>query len=391
MKALFKYLLSCSLASLAAASTITPEALVQLPEARRDAWELYLKQSRAAAAADQAALAAELAARGMNEALKAPSGGDFKLSAKPGDPWFSGDEAGKLAGVVISYQTPAGGWSKHTGYSKGPRKPGMLWSSQYDPGRSPHYLGTFDNRSTTGQLQFLAGIASATGRDDCKAAFRKGLDYILAAQYPNGGWPQVYPLEGGYHDAITLNDDAMTHVLDLLDGVASGGDPFPFIGEAKREEAAAALGRGIACVMAMQIVMDGKPSAWCAQHDPLTLAPAAARAMEPPSLGAVESATLLRFLMKIREPEPELAACIGHGLDWLERVRIEDGEKPSWARFYDLTNNRPIFPGRDGVIYDTYEELAAHNEVKYDYLSGRPGSVLKNDRRKWLRMLARNK
>ena len=40
----------------------------------------------------------------------------------------------------------------------------------------------------------------------------KGLNFILAAQYPNGGWPQGYPLEGAYHDDITLNDNAMMQI-----------------------------------------------------------------------------------------------------------------------------------------------------------------------------------
>ena len=33
-----------------------------------------------------------------------------------------------------------------------------------------------------------------------RAAFQRGLEYIFAAQYPNGGFPQIYPLAGGYHD-----------------------------------------------------------------------------------------------------------------------------------------------------------------------------------------------
>lgn len=373
----------------AAAAPVTPERVSRLPAPQRAGWDDYLARSRAAAAADQAALAAELARHGMTAAVKAPSGGDFKPSAKPGDTWFAGREAAKLADIVISYQTPAGGWSKHTGYNKGPRRPGMLWSSQYEPGRSPHYLGTFDNRSTTAQLQFLAGVAHATGREDCKSAVLKGLDYILAAQFPNGGWPQVYPLEGGYHDSITLNDDAMTHVLEILQAVSSTDPVFSFVGETKRQQAAAALDRGIACVIAMQVEQDGKRTVWCAQHDALTLAPCAARKMEPASLSGVESANLLKFLMTLPDPRPELVACIHHGLDWLESVKIDGAGEARWARFYDLQDSRPIYPGRDGVIYMTYQELAARNETAYDYHSSRPGSVVNNGRKKWLKMLAK--
>ncbi|HRC84793.1 MAG TPA: pectate lyase, partial [Thermoanaerobaculia bacterium] len=53
-------------------------------------------------------------------------------------------------------------------------------------------------------------------------------DYVFAAQYPNGGWPQNYPVERGYHEAITLNDDAMVHILEVLHDLAEGDNHFAF-------------------------------------------------------------------------------------------------------------------------------------------------------------------
>ena len=342
----------------------------------------------------------------MAQALKAPSGGDFKLSADRGDAWFSSDDAKALADVVLSYQTPAGGWSKHTGYARGKRQPGMLWSSQYEPGKSPHYLGTFDNRSTTEQMKFLACMWQATKREDCKAGFVKGLNYLLAAQYPNGGWPQVYPLEGDYHDHITFNDDAMTHVLELLQMIAGNDPACAFLDEAMRAKATAALEKGLACVIRMQIVQNGKKTAWCAQHDPLTLVPAEARAMEPAALSGMESASLLKFLMGLPRPNAELVACIDSGLAWLDAVKLTglrrtklDGKtafvpdaastEVFWARFYRLADNQPVFPGRDGVLYRSFNDMAAHNSLGYDYLSSRPGSVATNGQKKWRKAMAK--
>lgn len=398
--------LSLLLGSLSAlAVPLEPARLDSLPPAERATWATYLERSAALARADQAALEAELKAEGLETALPAPSGGDFKMSKKPGDPWFGGPEAKALTEIILSYQTPAGGWSKHGGYSKGPRRPGMLWSSQYEPGRSPHYLATFDNRSTTEQLQFLANVAQATDRDDCREAIRRGLDYVLAAQFPNGGWPQVFPLEGGYHDNITLNDDATAHILELLRDVATGDERFDFLPREKHTAARDALARGIACLLEMQVRQDGKPTGWAGQHDPLTLAPAEARKMEPSALASTETANLLKVLMTTEDPDRNLIAGIEAGLAWLERVRLTglkrtkidgrtayvedpDSDEVHWARFYHLATNRPLFPGRDGVIYDSFDEMAKHNKLGYDFYSTRPGSVLNSSRKKWLKMLA---
>ena len=388
-----------------AARAGTADSIDQVPAAQRPAWTNYLEISRAKAAADHAALQAELDAHGMKSAQRASSGGDFKLSAKPGDTWFGGPEAKALADVVISYQTPAGGWSKHTGYAKGPRQPGMQWSSQSDPGKSPHYLGTFDNRSTTEQMTFLSQVWLATKRDDCAAAYTRGLNYIFAAQYPNGGWPQVYPLEGGYHDCITLNDDALTHILEVLFAIIQNDPATAFLDAEIRGKARAAFDRGIDCVLALQVVQDGDKTAWCAQHDAVTLAPAGARKMEPATLSGVESANLLRFLMTLPDPSPEVIASIESGLAWLERVKItglrrttRDGKtvfepdasstEPYWARFYNLADSTPVFPGRDGIVYRTFNEMAANNPSGYDFLGTRPGSVLYNGQKKWREKLA---
>src|SRR6185437_7298286 len=46
--------------------------------------------------------------------------------------------------------------------------------------------------------------------------------FLLAMQYPNGCLPQIYPLEGSYHDAATFNDNAMVNALVVLRGVGAG-------------------------------------------------------------------------------------------------------------------------------------------------------------------------
>jgi PelA/Pel-15E family pectate lyase len=383
---------------------VAPNRLNALPAAEQDAWRTYLERSQARARADAAVVQAEVAARQMTNALRAPSGGDFKLPAPAGDVWYAGAEAKQLADAVLSYQTPSGGWSKHTGYAKGPRQPGMQWTSQNEPGQPAHYVATFDNGATTEELHFLALVWAATKREDCKAGFSKGLDFILAAQYPNGGWPQVYPLEGGYHDDITFNDDAMTRILELLYALKSGELDSALLDEPRRQKAAVAFAAGIRCVLKTQLTVAGKKAVWGAQYDPLTLQPAAARAMEPATLSGAESAGILKFLMTITNPPPEIVTSIEGGLTWLEAAKItglarvrRDGKtfydpdaastEVYWARFYNLTNGQPVFPGRDGVLYETFNAMAAKNKVGYDYYSTQPGSLLKNGQKKWRKLL----
>jgi len=383
---------------------VTTERVRRLPPDGRAHWVEYLERSQLNARADAEAIEAELRASGLTVPLRAPDGGDFKLPASFGDPSYAGEAAGRLADTILSYQTPTGGWSKHTGYSRGPRKPGMQWTSQNEPGESPHYVATFDNRSTTEQMQFLANVWHATGRDDCRAGFVKGLNFIVAAQYPNGGWPQVYPLEGDYHDDITFNDDAMTHILELLQAMVAEEPRFAFLDASQRQQAAKALAAGLGCVLATQVDQHGEPTVWCAQYDALSLQPSSARALEPATLSGMESAQLLKFMMTIPQPSPEIVQSIDSGLRWLEEATItrpikntKDGKPNSrmregevyWARFYDLETGKPVFPGRDGVLYDSFETMAERNSLGYDYFSTRPGSILKNGQKKWRKMLAK--
>ena len=80
-------------------------------------------------------------------------------------------------------------------------------------------------------MQFLARMVHATGDARYRAAFDRGVDYLLAAQYPNGGWPQFFPLREGYYSHITFNDNAMISVLTVLREAAAGKPPYAFVDE----------------------------------------------------------------------------------------------------------------------------------------------------------------
>ena len=384
---------------------LTDELLAQLPESQRAEWNTYLTKSRAAAANEHRILDDEWQKAGMENSVPAPGNRkEFELDSDTPAEWFGSAENQKLAEVVISYQTPTGGWSKAVDYTKGPRQPGTHWTAQ--KGDAWHYCGTFDNRTTTEQLKFLAGVFTATKREDVHAALMKGLDYVFSAQYPNGGWPQNYPVERGYHEAITLNDDAMMHVLELLHAITKGEKLCSFADAALKQRAQAAFDKGIACIAAMQVKIDGTPTVWCAQHHPLTLVPVKARAKEPPSLSGGESANMVKFLMRSGPTTPEVIAMIDSAMKWFETHKLTGLRKTTtaegktdyiddpactdviWARFYDLQTGKPIFAGaQDGIVYPTFHEMAAKNKVAYDFFSTRPRELMEKESARWKKRL----
>lgn len=380
---------------------LTPARIAHLPDAERTAWQAYLDRSRGRAIRERATLAEEVKASGLDASRPAPSdGAQFAAPSKTDTAWFAGPEAGKLADAILSYQTPSGGWSKAVDYRQGPRRPGTHWTTQ--GGAGWHYCGTLDNRSTTEQIRFLALVHRATGREDCREGASRGVGWLLEAQFPNGGWPQVYPLEPGYHEAITLNDNAMLHALEVLHDVAASKEPFSFADAPTGKKAADAFDAGIACLLRCQVRVDGRPTVWCAQHDPLTLEPAAARLKEPPSLSGAESASLLKFLMRQGPLTPATRDAIEAGVAWLEAHQIAglrktkdaDGktdyvEDPAstevyWARFYDPKTAVPLFAGgQDGIIYPTFREMARRNKVTYEYYTTQPRDIIGKEYDRW--------
>ena len=107
---------------------------------------------------------------------------------------------------------------------------------------------------------------------------------------------------------------------------------------------------------------------------------------------------------------PEVVACIESALKWFDTHRITGLRKTKnekgktdyitdpastevlWARFYDLQTARPIFAGADdGIIYSTFQEMAAKNKVAYDFFSTRPAELLGKELPRWQKRLEKSK
>lgn len=372
------------------------------------AWKTYFERSQRQRQADQDFLQAELKAHGLSETtLPDETRNAQGLTLDNSPDWYRGEEARHIADVVVSFQTPAGGWSKNTDYTGEPRKPGEMFGVEsgslylapddFDAPENPHwsYVGTFDNDATTTELFFLAKVISATkeANPNWRKSFLRGLDYVFAAQYPNGGWPQVWPLQGGYHDDITINDDAMLHALELAHDAAEGRNEYSFVPRRYRARAAASFKRGMDCLLAAQIVVNGKRTVWCQQNDAITLQPASARNYEIPALVSSESAAIVLFLMSLPQPDSNEVAAVHAACAWFEKTKImgweykrvgDEGRKlvaapgsgPIWARFYEIGTDRPIFGDRDKTIHDDVNELSRERRNGYGWYRDTPKQAL---------------
>lgn len=319
--------------------------------------------------------------------------------------WYGGAEAIRIAENLLLYQRAIGGWPKNIDMA---RPLGPAERAELIVQKGLNEDTTIDNRATYTQLIHLARVFNATKQDRFKDGFIRGLDYLLEAQYENGGWPQFYPRPKGYSKHITFNDDAMIGVMTLLREVARDEARYGFVDEARRRRAARAVEKGIDCILDCQVRVDGKLTAWCAQHDEVTLAPAPARAYEKISLSGHESVGIVRFLMGVEKPSPEIAASIEAAVAWLEQVKIaglkvvdrrdpalqngrdrlvvaEAKAPPLWARFYEIGTNRPIFCGRDGAIKYSLAEIEHERRNNYQWYVDTPARLLSRDYPLWKR------
>lgn len=330
-------------------------------------------------------------------AVEAIDWGEAVLQQQP--EWYGSAEARAAAENVLIYQSEFGAWPKNWNLLD------PITTEALERLQKGGKANTIDNGATTLPLRFLALVYQATPDERYRAAFTRGVNYLLDSQYPNGGFPQFFPLRGDkYYSHITYNDDAMVSALELLRDVARGQAPYHAVDDELRAEAAASVERGIDCILKTQIEQEGKPAVWCAQHDERTLDPAWARAYEPPSLSGSESVGIVRFLMSTEEPTPEIVAAIDGALAWfrsaamsgvrLDRIRRDDGRTerllvpdlgapPLWARFYELGTNRPLYLDRDSVFRYDYAEISYERRSGYSYHGTWAASLLATEYPAW--------
>lgn len=310
--------------------------------------------------------------------------------------WFASDQAKQIAENVLLYQRNIGGWPKNVQMHKllSKEEKAKLLTK-----KSSTKEVTTDNGATIQEMLFLSKIYRQQPDIRYKKAFLKGLDYILEAQYENGGWPQFYPLKKGYYTHITYNDDSMVNILKLLKELKNNTNYYaikPSNSILKGVEIA--FQKGVDCILKTQYNQKGVLTSWCAQHDENTLAPAKARAYELPSLSGAESAHIVLLLMSIENPSKKIINAVNSAVSWFEKVKItnlkeervynKEGKLISkkmipaentpaiWARFMNLEDNKPFFCDRDGIKKATLAEIGEERRNGYAWYKSDPQLVL---------------
>ncbi len=304
--------------------------------------------------------------------------------------------------TVLAYQRHSGGWPKNYDRKR------ILTTNEHRQLQKQRAQAdtTIDNGATYTEIRLLAAAFDASGEPKLKFAALRGIDYLLKGQLDNGGWPQKFPGGRGYAREVTFNDNAMVGVMNLLKDIADNNVPFDFVPSSVRGRSASAVKRGISCVLKSQILVDGAPASWCAQHDRHTLAPCRGRSYELPSLSGSESVGIVRFLMRVEKPDLAVKQSIEGAVAWFKRVeltgirverKVEEsqpggfdtfvvrdlGAPPLWARFYDLHTNKPIFSGRDGVPRASLAEIPHERRNGYSWVGPYARVLLDEDWPRW--------
>ncbi|UCD53330.1 MAG: hypothetical protein JSW27_11910 [Phycisphaerales bacterium] len=279
-----------------------------------------------------------------------------------GDPFYL--EAAREAAEALVYgQLESGGWTNSIDFDPDGRV------ARYRRGRGRgKNNSSLDDGQTPAAIRLLARAdkALAFRHAEIHEAAQAALEALLAAQFPNGAFPQVwtgaveaqpivkagYPeydwrREGrikNYWDLYTLNDNVTGYVTAALI------DAHRIYADQRYLESLRRLGD----FLVLAQMPDPQP-AWAPQYN-YAMRPVWARKFEPPAIAGRESQQAIETLLEIfritgdqRYLEP-----IPRALAYLKRSLLPDGRL---ARYYELRSNRPLYTHRRGDTYTlTYDD-----------------------------------
>ncbi len=322
-----------------------------------------------------------------------PSVGMAYLSAHAatGDAFYL-DAARKAGEALVQGQLESGGWTQVIHFA--PPKKGRV--GKYRKGiRGSWNISSLDDGQTQAALEFLiradralnfkhAGIHEAAGY---------GLDALLKAQFPNGGFPQVWlgavpskpvakaqfpnydwKTEGrvkNYWDYYTLNDNVAGTVSDTL--IVA----HQVYQDDKYKVALEKFGD----FLLLAQMPDPQPG-WCQQYN-YEMVPMWARKFEPPAITGWESQDVMETLIKIARytGQKKYLEPIPRALEYFKRCLLPDG---TIARYYEFKTNKPLYmDARYQLTYDDsgvpghygWKQHARFDQIQKAYQAAQSGDV----------------
>lgn len=327
----------------------------------------------------------------------------------PGQASYAAEQVREIAANILLFQRANGGWPKDYDMLA------ILTDEQKNAVRESHGRTdtTFDNHTTHPQVEYLARAYVLLGDPAYREAARRGLDFILGAQYPHGGFPQRWPNTNGLAGHITFNDGVMIGCLSVLKAAADGAPHFAWLDAERRTRAQDAVRRGVDCLLRCQIRVEGVPTGWGQQHDAKTFETTGARTFELPCTSPADTTEIVRFLMRLERPSAEVIHAVDAAIAWLKRaqlsgIRVErvpappveffrhktahdvvvvrdEQAPPLWARMVEVGTNRPIFASRDGIKVYSLAEVDRERRTGSGWYGGWPRPLLDVEYPRWRR------
>jgi len=270
-----------------------------------------------------------------------------------GDPFYL-QASERAANALIYGQHRSGGWHYFIDFEPWKTDDWYLrvgsrcwgWEEFY------HHYGnaTFDDGVTVDASRFLLHLYLETLDPKYRGPLLKSIEFILDSQYPNGGWPQRWPLdpevlldpEVGYTAYYTYNDGIQIGNIGYLLEVSRA------LGDDRCLRAAI---RGMDFVLLSQLP---EPQAGWAQQYDLDLQPAAARSYEPVALSTQDTVQNIQALedFYLETGDRRYLDAIPPAIRWLESSIIpkdHSSEGHTHATFIEIGSNRPIYGHREGA------------------------------------------
>lgn len=297
------------------------------------------------------------------------------------------------AECLIQGQYRSGGWNASIEFDPAERAKQAYRVDPPEPKKRQRNTSSLDDDKTTSALRFLMRLDHALEQKDARLheATEFALNSLLAAQFPNGAWaqiwvepadttqpsdlkarfPKTWPREypgGDYWFHYTFNDNNISETITTLflaEAIYGGG-----------RYRAAAKKAGEFILLAQ--LPEPQP-AWAQQYN-FAMEPVWARKFEPPAVTGGESQKLLDTLLLLTAElqDRRFLEPIPRALAYLRKSQLPDGQL---ARFYELETNRPLYFTKTYQLTDKDDDLPTHYgfkvSSKLDSIAGRYQSLEK--------------